>query len=125
MKRLLALAFLVALPACLEAQSTAATPTTVRSYPDARYSTGVPANSPKDSPLRKWTTKQLQERRIELYRMVPQRQTRRGVPVYITHGDKLPQQEEILQIESELNRRYQAGDKSAELKRPIPGEKHL
>ena len=120
MKRLLALAFLVALPACLDAQ----TPTTVRSYSDAKYSTGVPANSPKDSPLRKWTTADLQKRRIDLYRMVPQTQTRNGVPVYITHGDKTPQQEEILAIESELNRRYQAGDKSAELKRPIPGEKH-
>ena len=124
MKRLLALAFLVALPACLKAQSTAATPTTVRSYSDAKYSTGVPANSPKDSPLRKWTTADLQKRRIDLYRMVPQTQTRNGVPVYITHGDKTPQQEEILAIESELNRRYQAGDKSAELKRAMPGAKH-
>lgn len=120
MKRLLAFAFLVALPACLDAQA----PTTVRSYSDAKYSTGVPANSPKDSPLRKWTTADLQKRRIDLYRMVPQKQNQHGVPIYITHGDKTPQQDEILQIESELNRRYQAGDKSAELKRPIPGEKH-
>ena len=122
MKRLLALAFLVALPVGVQAQS--AETSTARSYPDAKYSTGVPANSPKDSPLRRWTTAALQQRRIELYRTVPQKQNRHGIPVYITHGDKTPQQEEILQIESELNRRYQAGDKSAELKRPIPGEKH-
>jgi hypothetical protein len=122
MKRLLALAFLVALPVGVHAQSPETS--TARSYPDAKYSTGVPANSPKDSPLRKWTTAALQQRRIELYRTVPQKQNRHGIPVYITHGDKTPQQEEILQIESELNRRYQAGDKSAELKRPIPGEKH-
>ena len=123
MKRLLALAFLVALAASVQAQSGDPT-STARSYPDAKYSTGVPANSPKDSPLRKWTTAALQQRRIELYRTVPYKQTRNGIPVYVTHGDKTQQQQEILQIESELNRRYQAGDKSAELKRPIPGEKH-
>jgi hypothetical protein len=124
MKRLLTLSFVAALAAFVGSQAQAQSPTTVRSYPDARYSTGVSASSPKDSPYRKWTTAALQQRRIDLYRMVPQKQNRHGVPVYITHGDKTPQQEEILQIESELLRRYQAGDKSAELKRPIPGEKH-
>ncbi len=90
-----------------------------------RYATGVPANSPKDSPYRSWTTAQLQERRIELYRTVTRHETRRGAPVYHYHqGDTSPQQDEIFKIESELNRRYQAGDKSAELQRPIPGMQH-
>jgi hypothetical protein len=122
MKRLLAGLLAVTFAGC--AESPAPAPTTVRSYPDAKYSTGVPADSPIDSPYRKWTTAQLQQRRQDLYAMVPQTQTRRGVPVYITHGDKLPQQDEILAIESELNRRFQAGDKAAELKRPIPGAQH-
>jgi hypothetical protein len=121
MKRLLSLAVLLVLPVWVNAQGT----TDSRSHPDAKYSTGVGANSPTDSPLRKWTTAQLQERRVELYRALPQVQTRNGHPVYITHGSKLPQQDEILNIESELNRRYQAGDKKAELVRPVPGMKHI
>ena len=120
MKRLLTLALIATFPAWAGAQPDAPD----RSHTDSKYSTGVPANSPKDSPLRKWTTAQLQQRRVDLYRMVPQSQTRRGVPVFITHGDKTPQQWEILAIESELNRRLQAGDKAAELKRPIPGGIH-
>src|SRR3977135_4688047 len=122
MKLLLALAFLVALPVGVQAQS--AETSTARSLRDAKYSTGVPANSPKDSPLRKWTTAALQQRRIELYRTVPQKQNQHGVPIYITHSDKTPQQQEILQIEAELNRRYQAGHKSAQLKRTLTGGKH-
>jgi hypothetical protein len=124
MKRLLTLVFVAVFPALVESQAQAPTPTTVRSYPDARNSTGISASSPKDSPYRKWTTAELQKRRIDLYRMVPQKQNRHGVPVYITHGDKTPQQQEIETIEAELLYRYQHGDKSAELKRPIPGEKH-
>jgi hypothetical protein len=89
------------------------------------YATGVPATSPKDSPFRKWTTADLQQRRVELYRTVTRHQTRQGVPVYHYHqGETSPQQDEIFAIESELNRRYQAGDKAAELQRPIPGAIH-
>lgn len=91
----------------------------------SRYATGVPANSPKDSPFRSWTTANLQQRRLELYRTVTRNQTARGVPVYHYHqGETSPQQDEIFAIEAELNRRYQAGDKDAELKRPIPGGQH-
>ena len=42
--------------------------------------------------------------------------TRNEVPAYIYSGMPLPQQDEIKAIEVELNKRYQAGDKSAELK---------
>jgi hypothetical protein len=38
------------------------------------------------------------------------------VPAYVYSGMALPQQDEIKGIETELNQRYQAGDKSAELK---------
>jgi hypothetical protein len=124
MKRLLTLAFVAAVAAFVGSPAQAQAPTTVRSYPDARYSTGVSASSPKDSPYRKWTTEALQKRRIDLYRTVPQKQNKHGVPVYITHGDKTQEQQEIQVIEAELLYRYQHGDKSAELKRPIPGEKH-
>lgn len=123
MKRLLAVLFAASLPGC--ADSPAPAPTVGRSYPAAQYATSRPDNSPPDSPYRSWTTAQLQQRRVDLYRMVPQRQTRKGVPVYITRGARLPQEEEILTIEGELARRYQAGDKTAELKRPIPGSVHL
>ena len=91
----------------------------------SRYATGVPASSPKNSPFRSWTTAKLQQRRIELYRTVPRHETRRGVPVYhYQGGEPTPQQDEIFAIEGELNRRYQAGDKAAELQRAIPGAQH-
>ena len=62
-----------------------------------------------------WATAQLQKRRLDLYGMVTLTQDRNGVPAYIYHGQPLPQQDEIKAIEVELNRRYQSGDKSAEL----------
>ena len=62
-----------------------------------------------------WSTAQLQQRRLDLYGMTPLAQSRNGVPEYIYHGQALPQQDEIKAIEVELNRRYQAGDKSAAL----------
>ena len=56
------------------------------------------------------------KRRLDLYGTVTLTQTRNGVPAYIYHGQPLPQQDELKAIEVELNRRYQAGDKTAELK---------
>ena len=58
--------------------------------------------------------------------MVTLTQTREGVPAYIYHGQPLPQQDELKAIEVELNQRYQAGDKSAELKEFWPSvRRHL
>src|SRR5437879_6476900 len=37
--------------------------------------TGPGAFSPANSPFRKWTTAQLQQRRLDLYRQIPQTQT--------------------------------------------------
>jgi hypothetical protein len=62
-----------------------------------------------------WTTEQLQKRRLDLYTTVPLTRTPNEVPAYIYSGMALPQQDEIKAIEVELNRRYQAGDKTADL----------
>ncbi len=88
--------------------------------------TGPGAYSPANSPFKKWTTAQLQQRRLDLYRQIPQRQDRRGRPVFIHHGGEAfsDQQREIYVIEGELNYRYQHGDKGAELKRAMPGMEH-
>jgi hypothetical protein len=88
--------------------------------------TGPAYNSPSNSPYRKWATAQLQQRRLDLYRQIPQRQDRHGRPVFIHHEGEgeSDQQKEIYAIEAELNRRYQAGDKDAELKRAMPGTQH-
>jgi hypothetical protein len=88
--------------------------------------TGPAYYSPKNSPYRKWTTAQLQQRRLDLYRQIPQRQDRNGRPVFIHHeGEGVSdQQKEIYAIEAELNRRYQQGDKDAELTRAMPGVQH-
>jgi hypothetical protein len=58
-----------------------------------------------------------------MYAMQPLARTRNEVPAYIYHGMPLPQQDEIKAIEVELNRRYQAGDKSAELKEFWPSSR--
>ncbi len=123
MKSLLAVFFAITVTACADSNSSTATgPVGNASY--ARYQTGTYADSPVNSPLRRVTTAQLQKRRLDLYKTVPQGQTRRGQPYYIYHGGPLPQQDEILAIEGELKRRFDKGDKSAELTRPIPGGQH-
>jgi hypothetical protein len=75
--------------------------------PHSSASAGVAG--PPNSPYREWTTAQLQQRRSDLYYMLPQRPGG-------TTGAQLPQQEEIRAIEGELIRRFRAGDKAAELK---------
>jgi hypothetical protein len=122
MRKLLAVLFVFGLAAWADSRTAIAGDPPNNSY--SLYSTGNYANSPKNSPLRKMTTAQLQQRRLDLYRTIPYGQTRRGVPYYTYSGQPLPQQDELLALEAELNRRYQAGDKSAELKRPIPGAQH-
>jgi hypothetical protein len=70
----------------------------------------VVSAGPANSPYREWTTAQLQQRRNDLYYMLP-----RG------GGSPSPQQNEIRAIEGELMRRFRAGDKMAELK-PVLAE---
>ena len=98
-------------------------PTVTTGYPYARYATTSDVPTPPNPAYRNWTTAQLQQRRLELYYMVPQSQTRHGVAEYHYNGIPLPQQDEIRLVEAELYRRYQAGDRAAELKPAWPEER--
>ena len=126
MKTLLTLAIAAVLITTVHGQSASA-----NGQPVGPKTTGPGAYSPPNSPYRKWTTAQLQQRRLDLYRQIPQTQTNlpghRGEPVFIHHGGEAfsDQQKEIYTIEGELNYRYQHGDKEAELKRAMPGQPHL
>jgi hypothetical protein len=122
MKTLLAVAVAAILAGC--AEQPAAGPGYVGPGQPLGPKTTPAFYSPPNSPFRKWTTAQLQQRRRELYGQIPQAQTRRGQPAFIYHEGVSPQQNEIYAIEAELNRRYQAGDKEAELKRAMPGSQH-
>jgi hypothetical protein len=119
MKTLFALAAAALLIGCTEQQSTTANvaPAPVPLRGPAYY-------SQPNSPYRQWTTAKLQERRRELYAQTTYTQTSKGQPVTIRHGENSHENDELYAIEAELNRRYQAGDKSAELKRAIPGQQH-
>lgn len=64
------------------------------------------------------STIQLQERRLALYQRIPRTAKRYGssseyVTTYITHAGPLPEQDEIVLIERELNWRYAHGDRAA------------
>lgn len=121
MKTLLAVLLALGFISSVNAQTTDAT-----SAAALGPRTGPAYYSPPDSPYRKWTTAALQQGRLDLYRQIPQRQDRHGRPVFIHHeGEGVSdQQKQIYAIEAELNRRYQAGDKNAELKRAMPGVQH-
>lgn len=97
-----------------------APPSAATGRPYSVYSTTSDVPGPRSNAYRAWTTAQLQERRKQLYYMIPQTQNRMGVPEYISHGGQLPQQDEIRDIEGELNRRFRGGDKAAELKPAWP-----
>jgi hypothetical protein len=98
-------------------------PTVTTGYPYATYAGGRDVPIPRSPAYSNWTTAQLQQRRLDLYNMVPQRQDRHGVAEYTYRGVPLPQQDEIRLVEAELSRRYQAGDKAAELKPAWPEER--
>ena len=121
MKTLIAVAFAAVLATSAYAQSASR-----EGQPVGPKTTGPGAYSPTNSPFRKWTTAELQQRRLDLYRQIPQRQDRHGRPVFIHHGGEAfsDQQKEIYAIEGELNYRFDHGDKSAELKRAMPGVQH-
>jgi hypothetical protein len=112
MKRLLLLIFTAGLIGCAEQPTP---PAVTTGYPYSRYSTTAEVSGYRSATYANWSTAQLQQRRLELYGMTPLAQSRQGVPEYIYHGQALPQQDEIKTIEVELNRRYQAGDKTADL----------
>jgi len=112
MKQLLLAVFAASLIGCAEQPPA---PVQTANYPYDRYARTAEVWGYPNPVYRSWTTDQLQKRRLDLYGMVTLTQTRNGVPAYIYHGQPLPQQDEIKAIEAELNRRYQAGDKTAEL----------
>ena len=112
MKQLLVLMFAASLIGCAEQP---APPSVTTGYTYSRYSTSAEVWGYRDARYRNSTTAELQKRRLDLYGMVTLTETRHGVPAYIYHGQPLPQQDEIKAIEVELNARYQAGDRSAEL----------
>ena len=126
MKTLFAVVIATLVAGSVYSQGTAGT-----GQPVGPKTTGPGSFSPANSPFKKWTTKQLQQRRLDLYRQIPQTQTNlpghRGEPVFIHHGGEASsdQQKEIYAIEGELNYRYQHGDKDAELKRAMPGQPHM
>jgi hypothetical protein len=120
MKRLLLVIFAAGLIGCAEQPPP---PVQTANYPYSRYSTTAEVWGHPNSVYRTWTTAQLQQRRLDLYGMTPLTQDRHGVPAYIYHVQPLPQQYEIKAIEVEINRRYQSGDKTAELKEFWPSSR--
>jgi len=91
-------------------------PAVTGGYTYSRYAYTAEAWGHPNPVYKTWSTEQLQKRRLDLYATQPFTRNRNEVPAYIYSGMPLPQQDEIKAIEVELNRRYQAGDKSAELK---------
>src|SRR4029077_12107316 len=126
MKTLLAVAIAALLASSAYGQSLSA-----NGQPVGPKTTGPGAYSPPNSPYKKWTTAQLQQRRLDLYRQIPQTQTNlpghRGEPVFIHHGGEAfsDQTTNIYAIAWGLTWRYQHGDKDAELKRAMPGQPHM
>lgn len=121
MKQLLALLLAGGLISCAEQSEPIMTGGT--NYPYAAHSTTSEVTFPTNTVYATWTTAALQKKRLDLYAMLPQTQTRNGVPAYIMHGSQLPAQDEIRKIEAELNKRYKAGDKAALLKEWWPSSR--
>jgi len=123
MKRLFLAAFAFGLIGCAQQPAPPPGPAVTGGFPYDRYARS-PVTWGYASPVYKdWTTDQLQKRRLDLFAQVPFTRTRNEVPAYIYSGGLLPQQDEIKAIEVELNQRFQAGDKSAELKEFWPSER--
>jgi len=91
-------------------------PAVASGYTYDRYARSAEAWGYPNPIYKNWATEHLQKRRRDLYATVPFGRTPNEVPVYIYSGMPLPQQDEIKTVEVELNRRYQSGDKGAELK---------
>src|SRR5436309_12755449 len=120
MKRLLLVAFAVGLIGCAQQPAPPPGPAVTGGYTYDRYARSAEAWGYANPVYKNWTTQQLQKRRLDLYAQVPFTRNRNEVPAYIYSAMALPQQEEIKAIEVDLNPRYQAGDKTAELKEFAP-----
>jgi hypothetical protein len=116
MKRLFLAALAAGLIGCAEQPAAPPGVGVTGGYTYSRYATTAEAWGYRNPVYKNWTTEQLQKRRLDLYATQPFTRTREEVPAYIYSGIPLPQQDEIKAIEVELNLRYKAGDKTAELK---------
>lgn len=116
MKTVLLAACAVGLIGCADQPPASPGPAVTGAYPYSRYAYTADVWGHRSGAYKDWSTAQLQQRRLDLYAQVPFTRTRNEVPAYIYNGMALPQQDEIKAIETELNWRYQHGDKSAELK---------
>jgi hypothetical protein len=116
MKRLFLATFAVGLIGCANQPAPSPGVAVTGGYPYSRYAYTADVWGYRSPAYRDWSTAQLQQRRLDLYAQVPFTRNRNEVPAYIYQGIALPQQDEIHAIETELNWRYQQGDKSAELK---------
>jgi hypothetical protein len=123
MKRLFLAAFAVGVIGCANQPAPSPGPAVTGGYTYDRYARSPEAWGHPSPVYKNWTTDQLQKRRLDLYAQVPFTRDRNEVPAYIYSGMALPQQDEIKAIETELNLRYQAGDKSAELKEFWPSSR--
>ena len=123
MKRLFLAAFAVGVIGCANQPAPSPGPAVTGGYPYDRYARSPEAWGYINPVYKNWPTNQLQKRLLDLYAQVPFTRDRNEVPAYIYSGMPLPQQDEIKAIETELNARYQAGDKSAELKEFWPSER--
>jgi hypothetical protein len=123
MKRLFLAAFAVGLFGCAQQHAPSPGPAVTGGYPYDRYARSPVAWGYVKPVYKDWSTDQLQKRRLDLFAQVPFTRTRNEVPAYIYSGGPLPQQDEIKAIEVELNQRFQAGDRSAELKEFWPSER--
>jgi hypothetical protein len=78
---------------------------------------GAQQTAAHDARFANASTLQLQERRLDLYKRVPRfakrYDSRHYTTTYETHGGPLPEQDEIVLIERELNWRYGHGDRAA------------
>src|SRR5438128_11060780 len=116
MKRLLLAVFAVGLIGCADQPAPSPGPAVTGGYTYDRYARTADVWGYPNPVYKNWTTDQLQKRRLDLYAQVPFTRPPNEVPPYIYQGIAFPEQDEIKAIEVELNRRYQAGDKTAELK---------
>jgi hypothetical protein len=123
MKRLFLAAFALGVIGCANQPPPSPGPAVTGGYPYDRYARSPEAWGYVSPAYKNWTTTQLQKRRLDLYAQVPFTRNRNEVPAYIYSGMPLPQQDEIKALETELNARYQAGDKSAELKEFWPSSR--
>jgi len=116
MKRLFLAAFAVGLIGCANQPAPPPGPAVTGGYPYSGMLIRRMCGAIVAPPIRIGARPNCNSAASILYATVPFNQDAHEVPAYIYNGMALPQQDEIKAIETELNWRYQHGDKTAELK---------